>query len=174
MRDSYKIIIVVLALLIELGFPVPARPSLCRNGERYTNRPNGRLAKGGERAGYEVFSQDIRPVGRGLAVGAWGGKHIRLDVNPQGASVEFDCAQGTISQRIVVDRRGRFVADGNYIEEHGGPVRMNEPANSAPVRFTGQIRGKRMTLTVRRSDRRKLIGTFTLRYGQEGDLVKCR
>ena len=174
MRDSSKIIIVVLALLVELGFPVPARPTLSGTGERCTRRANGSLTKGGERAGHESVSQTIRAVGRVLAVGAWGGKHIRLDVNPQGATVEFDCAQGTISQRIVVDRRGRFVADGAYIEEHGGPVRMNEPANSAPVRFTGQIRGKRMTLTVRRSDRRKLIGTFTLRYGQEGDLVKCR
>lgn len=174
MRDRYKIIIAVLALLIELGFPVPARPSLCRNGERYTNRPNGRLAKGGERAGYEVFSQDIRPVGRGLAPGVWGGEHIRLDVTPPGATVEFDCAQGTISQRIVVDRRGRFVIDGAYVAEHGGPVRMNEQASSLPVRFSGRISGKRMTLTVRRRDTKKLIGTFTLRHGQEGALVKCR
>jgi len=109
-----------------------------------------------------------------LTVGLWGGEHIRLEVTTEGATVEYDCAHGTISQRIVVNSRGRFVVDGAYVAEHGGPVRMNEQAGSVPVRFTGQIRGKRMTLTVRRSDTKKLIGTFTLLYGQESALVKCR
>lgn len=109
-----------------------------------------------------------------LAVGLWGGEHIRLEVNTQGATVEYDCAHGTISQRIVADRRGRFVVDGTHVEEHGGPVRANEQVSGYPVRFTGQVRGKRMTLTVRRRDTKKLIGTFTLLDGQEGALVKCR
>ena len=109
-----------------------------------------------------------------LAIGAWGGEHISLEVTADGAITEYDCAHGTISQRISLDRRGRFNVPGTYIAEHGGPVREGQQANSIPVQFNGRVSEKRMHLTVRRRGSRQLIGNFTLVFGQEASLVKCR
>jgi hypothetical protein len=109
-----------------------------------------------------------------VPVGLWGGEHISMEVTERGARVEYDCAHGTIDERIVTDRRGRFNVRGTYVEEHGGPVREKERLNSYPVRFTGRIRGKKMEVTVTRSDTKKTIGSFTLVHGQEPSLVKCR
>jgi hypothetical protein len=106
--------------------------------------------------------------------GIWGGNHVHLEVTQNGATIEFDCARGTISQKIITNRSGRFVADGTYAPERGGPVRQNAQANDVPVSFIGQIKGQSMTLTVRRRDTKELIGVFALRSGQEGKLVKCK
>ena len=42
--------------------------------------------------------------------GVWGGEHIRMEVNDSGADIEFDCARGSISQRLELDDKGRFKA----------------------------------------------------------------
>jgi hypothetical protein len=111
---------------------------------------------------------------KGLPVGLWGGEHISVEVTEQGATVEYDCAHATIEQRIVLDRRGRFDVSGTQVQERGGPVRQNEQLTSYPVRFAGQVNGKRMKLTVRNSATKELIGTFTLVHGAEPKLRKCR
>jgi hypothetical protein len=108
-----------------------------------------------------------------LITGVWGGEHIRLDVTEAGATVEYDCAHATISRKIALDRNGRFVVMGSYFAEHGGPVREGEPTGE-PVQFTGKVSGRKLQLSVKRRDSRKLIGVFTLFFGQESLLVKCR
>ena len=111
---------------------------------------------------------------KGLPVGLWGGEHISMEVTERGATVEYDCAHGTIDQRITVDRRGRFNVSGKQVAEHGGPVRQNEQLAGYPVRFAGQVNGKTMKLTVRNSVTKELVGIFTLVYGAEPKLRKCR
>jgi hypothetical protein len=111
---------------------------------------------------------------RPLPPGSWGGQHISLEVTADGAITEYDCAHGTISQRISLDRRGRFNVPGTYIAEHGGPVRESQLADSIPVQFAGRVSEKRMHLTVKRRGSGRLIGNFTLVFGQEASLVKCR
>lgn len=91
-----------------------------------------------------------------------------------GATVELDCAHATISRRIEATRNGRFVVMGSYVAEHGGPVRESEPSEGESVQFTGKVSGKKLQLSVRRRNSKKLIGVFTLFFGQEGSLVKCR
>lgn len=111
---------------------------------------------------------------RVVAAGVWGGEHISLEVTQDGARIEYDCAHGSVGRAIVLDRRGRFDVTGTYAEEHGGPVRQQEPDRSYPVRYTGQVTGNKMRLTVRRTDVRESLGTFTLVHGREPSLVKCR
>ena len=111
---------------------------------------------------------------KGLLVGLWGGEHISMQVTELRTTVEYDCAHGTIDQRITLDRRGRFDVAGIQVAEHGGPVRQNEQLASYPVRFAGQVNGKTMKLSVRNSDTRKLVGVFTLVYGVEPILRKCK
>jgi hypothetical protein len=110
----------------------------------------------------------------GAKTGTWGGEHISLDVNAAGAQVEYDCAHGTIDQKIVADEHGHFDLRGTHVREHGGPVRKDETADSHPAQYAGQIKGDTMSLTVTESDTKEVVGTFTLVYGQQPRLMKCR
>jgi hypothetical protein len=107
-------------------------------------------------------------------IGTWGGEHISLEVTAEGGAVEYDCAHGTIDQKIVANSEGRFTLRGTHVREHGGPVRKDETADSHPARYVGQIKGDTMTLTVTESDTKEAVGTFTLVYGQQPRLMKCR
>lgn len=107
-----------------------------------------------------------------LLPGVWGGDHIRFEVTKDGAGIEYDCAHGTVSGRIVVDAEGRFSVAGTHYREHGGPVREGEGSNGQPVRFTGRVGGSLMSLTVTRG--RETIGTYTLTRDSAGRVFKCR
>jgi len=127
------------------------------------------------KGGHAMVSLPIGEVRKkGLPVGLWGGEHISMEVTAQGATIEYDCAHATISQRITLDGRGRFDVPGMQIPEHGGPVRQNEQLNGSPVRFAGQVNGKRLKLSVRNSVTKELVGIFTLVYGSEAKLMKCK
>ena len=106
--------------------------------------------------------------------GDWGGEHVSLQVTAAGGTVEFDCAHGDITGRVLLDRRARFDVPGTYVEEHGGPARMGEPARSLRVRYAGRVTNGRMTLTVTRTDTKARLGSFTLERGREPTLMKCR
>jgi hypothetical protein len=97
---------------------------------------------------------------------------VRLDVSAAGATVEFDCAHGTVDQPMTLDAEGRFDARGTYVREHGGPVRPDEIEDSRPARYTGSVSGRSMSLTVVLDDGGRL-GPFALTLGDEGRLVKC-
>jgi len=112
--------------------------------------------------------------GRTLPKGLWGGEHIRMEVNAGQTQVEYDCAHGIISSKIVLDPRGRFVVKGIHVVEHGGPTRKDDDTRGYPVEFRGNVKGNNMRLTVTRTDTRELMGTFTLTHGQESKLFKCR
>jgi hypothetical protein len=114
-----------------------------------------------------------KPQGQALAAGIWGGQHVHADVSERGAEIEFDCAQGSIAQKIVLDGSGRFDVEGSFTTQHAGPVR--EDANSSrPVRYQGSVSDKEMELTVSDPKTKETIGTFALRFGSEGRLMKCR
>lgn len=101
-------------------------------------------------------------------------EHISMQVTKQRTTVEYDCAHGTIDQAITLDRRGRFDVSGIQVAEHGGPVRQNEQLAGYRVRFAGQVNGKRMMLRVTNSVTKELVGDFTLIYGDEPKLRKCK
>lgn len=115
------------------------------------------------RAGSESKSNPAR---------AWGGTGIALEVTAGGGRVEYDCAHGTIDQPLVFDRRGRFDVPGMHFPEHGGPVREGEEAKGQAVRYTGQVTGDTMRLTVKLPDG-KVLGPYTLVRGRAGRIHKC-
>jgi len=108
-----------------------------------------------------------------LPTGTWGGQHIRLEVTARKVSIEYDCAHATIDKRIALDRNGRFDVPGMQSSERGGPVRPG-PESGYAARFAGQVKGNEMTLTVTNSETNEAIGTFTLKYGQQPRLMKCK
>ena len=108
-----------------------------------------------------------------MQTGIWGAPHIRLEVSQNSASVEYDCANGTIKGPLTLDRRGRFNLSGTYVREHGGPIRDNESLNSQPARYTGTMNGQTMNLTVTLARSDELIGTFRVVRGGPGRVFKC-
>jgi hypothetical protein len=108
-----------------------------------------------------------------VSSGTWGGLHMGIQVQPNKANIEFDCARGSIEQPIPLDSQGRFDVAGIYIQEHGGPVSLGEPPDSHPARYTGQVRGRTMSVTVTLTDKMETIGQFNLRHGQSPFVFKC-
>ena len=108
-----------------------------------------------------------------VAVGRWGGDHIRVDVAPAGAVVEYDCAHGTIDEALVPDRNGRFSVGGSHTFEHGGPIRVDELPNRHPARYDGLVVANTLEMTVTVIDTPQLIGTFTATSGAASRLLKC-
>ena len=108
-----------------------------------------------------------------VTIGTWGGPSIRLDVVSQGATIEYDCAHGTIDEPLVTDRDGRFTLTGTHVREHGGPIRQDEPPDRHPARYQGQMSGDSLRLTVTLTDTQQDIGTFTLARGVAARLFKC-
>ena len=176
MNRLWKSMIIVFLFFVGTAFPLISHADqddnvaglVARNDDRSekirTERERGMV-------GSLPINGEVRT--KGLPVGLWGGEHISMQVTEQRTTIEYDCAHGTIDRRIALDRRGRFDVSGMQVEEHGGPVRQKEQLTSYPVRFSGQVNGKRMKLSVRNSVTNRLVGIFTLVYGNEPKLMKC-
>ena len=109
---------------------------------------------------------------RRIATGVWGGPHINIKVGEKSATIEYDCASGVIEGPLVFDPDGYFSLRGTHRMERGGPVRSNENPREAPATYTGTVKGKIMTLTLKLSDSDE--ETFTLEKGKPGELFKCK
>lgn len=106
--------------------------------------------------------------------GTWGGSHIRIEVGPRSATIDYDCANGTIDGPFTIDSKGRFSWRGTHNREHGGPIRIDEKPNGRPAIYSGSIKGDIMTLTVKFADTNKVLDTFTLKRGSSGRVFKCK
>ena len=111
---------------------------------------------------------------RSISGGQWGGPHIQMQVANGSATIEYDCATGTISGPLRIDSRGRFSLLGKHVREHGGPIRMGEDRSGVPARYTGWTDGKTMKLTVTLVNTKADLGTFELTHGSAGRVFKCR
>lgn len=109
-----------------------------------------------------------------LATGTWGGPHIRIEVEPRSATIDYDCANGTIDGPFSIDSKGRFNWRGTHNREHGGPIRIDMKRDSRPAIYSGWIKGDTMTLTVKLADTKEVVDTFTLKRGGAGRVFKCK
>lgn len=109
-----------------------------------------------------------------IPTGVWGGPHIRINVAPRSATIEYDCANGTIDGPLTTDHKGRFTWRGTHNREHGGPIRIDEQANTQPVIYMGSVKGDTMTLTVKLADTNEVLETYILKRGSPGRVLKCK
>jgi hypothetical protein len=119
-----------------------------------------------------VAAQPRKP--RLIPNGTWGGNHIRVDVAGGSATIDYDCANGTIQGPLSVNSAGKFDLRGIHNQERGGPIRADEEPNSQPARYKGWTDGKTMTLTVILENTNEEVGTFKLVRGHFGRVVKCK
>ena len=105
--------------------------------------------------------------------GTWGGQHIGLFVSDSIATIDYDCAHGSIDELIMTDDNGVFEVSGTHVFEKGGPIRLGEIPDKHPAIYYGTIKGKNMTLTVKLTDFYVVIDTFYLTYKSEPIIYKC-
>jgi hypothetical protein len=110
---------------------------------------------------------------RRVAAGSWGGMGIAMTVTETGARIEYDCAHGSISEPLLLDADGRFDVKGLHFREHGGPAREGEETRGDPVRYTGQVAGENMTLTVEHEQSDAPADSYKLVRGKTGRIHKC-
>ena len=108
-----------------------------------------------------------------VSAGTWGGQHLGLVVTPAGATLEFDCAHGSISGPILLDSAGRFDVAGVNIQEHGGPIRQGEIVPSVAVHYFGTVSGSSMDLSFRAVADSLSGGPFHLALGRPPQVFKC-
>ena len=147
-----KINLILAFFALSLMFVSPGQSSSCRSSK----------------AGNAVQQKTDK-----VATGIWGGQHINMQVTESGAQIEYDCAHGSVDEPLALDREGRLDVKGTHVRERGGPVRREDKPDSHPARYTGNVEGKTMTLTVTLTDSDESAGTFTLTQGEQGQIRKC-
>ncbi len=108
-----------------------------------------------------------------IALGPWGGSHVSMVVTSAGARLEYDCAEGAIEEPLRPDAEGRFTATGIHTPGHGGPIRVGEILPAFRARYDGHVDGERMTLLVTLTETGTVLGSFQLRRGSSGLLMRC-
>jgi hypothetical protein len=108
-----------------------------------------------------------------IALGPWGGSHVSMRVTAAGASLEYDCAEGVIEEPLRPDGEGRFTVTGTHTPGRGGPIRPGEILPPFRARYDGRVRGEQMSLRVIITETGVELGSFELRHGSSGLLVRC-
>ncbi|RLC51599.1 MAG: hypothetical protein DRI23_04665 [Candidatus Cloacimonadota bacterium] len=106
-------------------------------------------------------------------IGVWGGEHIGMVVSDSSATLDYDCAYGTIDEPFITDDNGEFEVTGVHVIEHGGAIRIDETPDEHPALYQGKIKDNVMTLKVTLTDTGEEIGTFTLIQGAIPNVHKC-
>lgn len=105
--------------------------------------------------------------------GLWGGQGISMEVSDSGATLEFDCASGAITEAIAPDSSGKFTAKGLFARQHPGPTREDDDNDGQPATYEGVITGESLTLTITLVQSKEKVGTFTLAHGKMGRIRRC-
>jgi hypothetical protein len=155
MRNYLKTICIFIALSMACLVSVEGLPA------------QGAKAKRRSRAGREMTGKQER-----VANGEWGGQHMRIQVADNGATLEFPCASGQITEPLALDGNNRFDVAGVYEIEGVGPARLGED-NRRQARYTGKVNGQQMTLTIKLSASGETLGPFTFKLGALTRIVKC-
>jgi hypothetical protein len=124
-------------------------------------------------AALAAFCSPTAADGANVPSGTWAGEHIVLEVTAAGATVEFDCAHGTIAGALILDGAGRFDVAGSFTRESGGPTRQDS-GRAEPARYSGSLKDSTLTVTVVLTESRDTVGVFTLKRGAAPRLIKCK
>ncbi|MGC2110744.1 MAG: hypothetical protein WA655_14585 [Candidatus Korobacteraceae bacterium] len=104
----------------------------------------------------------------------WGGLHVSMQMTAEGATLQFDCAQGEIQQPIKPNASGAFSVPGTYTPQRGGPVQKDNPPRDLPAIYKGTIHGDTMQLEIVLDDKSQAPESLTLTRGKTGRVVQCR
>ena len=103
--------------------------------------------------------------------GEWGGRGIAMTITDAGASIQFDCADGTITKQLRINKDGGFTAEGTLMRNGPGPIRVG--AQGLAVIFTGKVTRKTMTLRMSDAKSGEKLGEYAATLGQTTRLHRC-
>ncbi len=81
--------------------------------------------------------------------GHWGGERANLTLDANGGRIDMDCAHGTIAAPMVMDKAGRFAAQGFLTRDMPGPIRMDAPDLRRSATYSGTLKSSALTLMIR-------------------------
>ena len=110
----------------------------------------------------------------GATGSVWGGDHVKLEVTAEGATLDFDCASGTIAGPLTADAQGKFTVKGTFTRERPGPVMRDNPNTAAAATYSGAITGNTMRLNITAGPQNGSAGDYVLTRGQPGKVFKCK
>jgi len=105
--------------------------------------------------------------------GGWGATGVGIVVEENGVKIEYDCGNGEINRKLMVNENGEFDADGFHTAGSFGPIREDNPPKSQPAHYKGKISGGTMTLKVTLTETKEKIADYTLERGRTPRLRKC-
>jgi hypothetical protein len=108
-----------------------------------------------------------------IKAGLWGGPHVAMTVTAERTDIEFDCGRASVEGAIPVDRDGAFTVTGTFFQERPGPTTPEGPPRR-PMRLTGAVRNETMDVRVVATDQNEDLGSFTLTFGADPRLTKCK
>src|SRR5262245_56739002 len=111
------------------------------------------------------------PTKRPPLKGNWGGEGAGVQITEGGAQLVFDCAKGAIEGPIAPDEDGRFEVTGRYVKEEPGST--PEQRQGVGARYLGQLDGNTLTLSVRLTLSRDVLGPFTLTRNRKPRVREC-
>ncbi len=103
----------------------------------------------------------------------WGGQHVQMEVTKDGATLDFDCATGTITQALPVDAQGKFKVSGTFTRERPGPTTPGGNTALAAT-YSGSIEGDTMHLQIVVEPDKESMGDYVLVRGKPGRLMRCK
>ena len=98
-----------------------------------------------------------------VVVGAWGGTEASLALDRSGGELNYLCGNGTVDSTWTLSKSGAFAASGAHFFGGGPDPVQGRPAH--PARYSGQVNGDLLTLTVTVLDLNEKLGPFTLVRG---------
>lgn len=171
-----------------LGFALIGQGGSCRQGKAPSAPAAPTTKQGARTQSTPVAGGKMNKAMNTLPTGGWGGRQIQLNVSESSATVEFDCAHGTIDEPLTLDADNRFDVAGTYEDETGGPAKNVSISNDDgdprppavadnpdhhPARYTGSFNGQTLTLSITLADTKREVGTFSLVRGAAARLHKC-
>lgn len=108
-----------------------------------------------------------------LPPGNWGATGVNLIVKANDAIIEYDCANGEITQKITLDEQGGFSVSGAYTRRSPGALRIKFLPKPQPARYEGKISGDKMTLRVTLTETGKTLEEVVLERNKTGRLYRC-
>lgn len=108
-----------------------------------------------------------------LPADQYGGDHMGMVVADSATTIDYDCATGRMPGVVALDASGRFDVAGVFVRGHGGPIRIGEPEDSHPARYSGRLDGKALDVTVTVTDGSVPVQQYSLRRGQNPRVFKC-
>ena len=105
------------------------------------------------------------------AVGTWGGREASLVLTISGGTMSYPCGASTIDSTWALSPTGQFTAVGQYFFG-GGPV-PPQGGTPHPARYSGQVQGDALTLTITLTDLSQTLGPFHLFRGGPPVVQMC-